>query len=396
MTMAAVMESPAGTQAWLETSRIVSVEFVRDISEAETVWRGLEQPNQLSTPYQRFDFLRAWQRQVGTREGLRPFIVIAYDREHQPLLLLPLGVKREGGARVAKFLGGKHATFNMALWDKDFAAAATKADLKALLSMVRAHDEADVLALTQQPRRWVDLPNPFALLPSQASANDCPLLTMAPGAPPATRVSKSFRSRLKGKERKLQSLPGYGYRLATSDAEIERLLDWFFTIKPQRMAAQQLPDVFADPGIEDFIREACSTKLAGGGHAIDIHALECDDEVIAIFAGVADANRFSMMFNTYTLSGNAKYSPGLILMRDIIDHYAERGVTSLDLGIGSDDYKRLFCKDEEPIFDSFVALSLRGKVAAAALSSLMRAKRLVKHTPALMQIAQRVRSALRH
>jgi CelD/BcsL family acetyltransferase involved in cellulose biosynthesis len=395
MTMVAVIETRTGTQARPETSRIASVEIAGDMREAETVWRSLEQSSQLSTPYQRFDFLAAWQRQVGTREGIRPFIVIAYDKDRRPLLLLPLGVKRESGVRVARFLGGKHATFNMALWDKDFAAAATAVDLGALISMIGAHGEADVLALTQQPRRWVDLPNPLALLPNQASANDCPLLTMAPGAPPASRVSNSFRRRLKGKERKLQSLPGYGYRLATTDADIKHLLDWFFTIKPQRMAAQQLPNVFADPGIEDFIRDACMTRLPGGGHAIDIHALECDEEVIAIFAGVADAKRFSMMFNTYTLSGNAKYSPGLILMRDIIDHYAERGTTSLDLGIGSDDYKRLFCKDDEPIFDSFVPLSIRGRIAAAALSSLMRAKRLVKHTPALMQIAQRVRGVLR-
>jgi CelD/BcsL family acetyltransferase involved in cellulose biosynthesis len=394
MTMAAVIETRTGTQARPETSRIAGVELLGDMREAESVWRGLEQSNQLSTPYQRFDFLAAWQRQVGEREGIRPFIVIAYDKDRQPLLLLPLGVKRETGARVARFLGGKHATFNMALWRKDFAAAATAADLDALMSGIRAHAQADVLALTQQPRRWMELPNPLALLPGQASANDCPLLTMAPGAPPASRVSNSFRRRLKGKERKLQSLPGYSYRLATSDAEIKRLLDWFFTIKPQRMAAQQLPNVFADPGIEDFIRDACMTQLGGGGHAIDIHALECDEEVIAIFAGVADTSRFSMMFNTYTLSGSSKYSPGLILMRDIIDHYAERGVTSLDLGIGSDDYKRLFCKDDEPIFDSFVALSMRGRIAAAALSSLMRAKRLVKHTPALMQIAQRVRGVL--
>ena len=47
--------------------------------------------------------------------------------------------------------------------------------------------------------------------------------------------------------------------------------------------------------------------------------------MIAIFAGVADGRRFSMMFNTYTMSGNSRYSPGLILMRNIIDHYAERG-----------------------------------------------------------------------
>ena len=88
------------------------------------------------------------------------------------------------------------------------------------------------------------------------------------------------------------------------------------------MAEQKLPNVFAEPGVEDFIRDACLAPLAGGGHAIDIHALECDAEVIAIFAGVADGHRFSMMFNTYTMSESAQYSPGLILMRDIVDHYA--------------------------------------------------------------------------
>ena len=84
MTMAAVMESQAGTQARPETSRIAGVELVSDMREAETVWRALEQSGQLCTPYQRFDFLVAWQRQVGAREGVRPFIVIAYDGERRP------------------------------------------------------------------------------------------------------------------------------------------------------------------------------------------------------------------------------------------------------------------------------------------------------------------------
>jgi CelD/BcsL family acetyltransferase involved in cellulose biosynthesis len=156
-----------------------------------------------------------------------------------------------------------------------------------------------------------------------------------------------------------------------------------------------LPNVFADPGVEDFIRAACATPLKCGGRAIDIHALECDEEVIAIFAGVADGHRFSMMFNTYTISGNSKYSPGLILMRDIIDHYTAQNYRALDLGIGSDDYKRLFCKDDEAIFDSFLPLSARGKTAAAAMSAVNRAKRLVKHNPALFEMSQKLRSALR-
>jgi len=393
MTMAAAIEGrTADAKAWSRASRIASVEIVHDLAQAETIWRALEA--QFSTPYQRFELLGAWQRQVGAHANLRPFIVIAHDAERRPLLLLPLVLCDRLGIRSAAFMGGKHATFNMALWDQEFAAGATIADLDALLAGIRERDALDVLALTQQPLRWRDVPNPMALWPHHPSINDCPLLTMPAGAAPAALISNSFRRRLKGKERKLQALPGFRYRVATSDADIERLLDWFFEVKPRRMAEQKLPNVFAEAGVEDFVRTACMAKRSDGGRVIDIHALECDREVIAIFAGVADGHRFSMMFNTYTTSDNSRYSPGLILIRNIIDHYAVQNYRALDLGIGSDDYKRLFCKSDEPVFDSFIPLNLRGKAAAGAMSGLNRAKHLVKHNRALLQIAQTLRTSL--
>jgi CelD/BcsL family acetyltransferase involved in cellulose biosynthesis len=389
MTMAAAIDRrTAAAPARSTASRIAHVDILRDVGEAEATWRALEGGAGLATPYQRFDFLSAWQRHAG---DATPFVVIARDAEHKPLLLLPLTLQHNHGVRIAGFMGGKHTTFNIALWDEEFAHQATSTDLDALLSKLRAHGAADLLALMQQPLRWQDLVNPLSLLPHQPSVNDCPLLTMDPGAEPASRISTSFRRRLKGKERKLQALPGYRYLVAESDAEITWLLDWFFEIKPKRMAEQGLPDVFAEKGIENFVRTACLTPLAGGGRAIDIHALVCDEEVIAIFAGVADGHRFSMMFNTYTLSEHARFSPGLILMRNIIDHYAGRGYVALDLGIGSGDYKRMFCKSDEPIFDSFIALSPRGRIAAAAMSTVNRGKRMVKRNETLLRLAQHLR-----
>jgi CelD/BcsL family acetyltransferase involved in cellulose biosynthesis len=394
MTMAAAIEGrTADRDACSKTGRIASIDIFHDLTAAEGIWRGLESAQTSFTPYQRFDFLGAWQRHVGEREGLVPFIVIGYDAERRPLLLLPLTLRHAYGARCASFMGGKHSTFNMALIDRDLAASATSADLDGLIAAISQRSEVDVLALHQQPLRWRELPNPLALLPHQPSANDCPLLRIEPGAAPAALVSNSFRRRLKGKERKLAALPGYRSHVASTEADITRLLDWFFRVKPLRMAEQKLPNVFADDGIEEFIRRACTAPLGNGRHAIDIHALECDEEVIAIFAGVADGHRFSMMFNTYTMSGNSKYSPGLILMRDIIDHYAGQGYCALDLGIGSDDYKRLFCKDDEPIFDSFIPLSARGTLAASVMSGVNRTKRLVKHNPALLEMAQKLRNA---
>jgi CelD/BcsL family acetyltransferase involved in cellulose biosynthesis len=392
MTMAAAIEASKAA-AWSQSSRIATIDILADIDAVEAVWRSLESQNHLSTPYQRFDFLRPWQTMVGTREGLHPRVVVAYDRDRTPLLLLPIALKRSWGVRVAHFMGGKHATFNMALWNREFAAVASRADLNALFVSIRERAGVDVLAFEQQPLTWQDLPNPFALLSHQTSPNDCPAMTFAPGATDTTRISHSLRRRLKTKERKLAALPGYRYQVATSDADVKRLLDAFFRIKPQRMAEQRLPNVFAEPGVEDFIRSACMAPRADGGRVIEMHALESDGDVIALFAGVADGDRFSMMFNTYTLSASSRYSPGLILIRNIIDYYAERGYRALDLGIGSDDYKKLFCKANEPIFDCFVALSPRGSIAAAAMSAANRAKRFIKRSPALSNFAQRLRYA---
>jgi CelD/BcsL family acetyltransferase involved in cellulose biosynthesis len=394
MTMAAAIESrTAEAPARSRASRIADVDIIADIGRAEPIWRVLERHDRLSTSYQRFDLLAIWQHEVGSRDHVSPFIVVAYDAERRPLLLLPLALRSSHGVRIASFMGGKHTTFNMALWDTDFAREASAQDLAVLLSKLRERAAADMLALTQQPRSWRDVPNPLALLPHQASVNGCPVLFMPLGAAPAALISNSLRRRLKTKESKFKTLPGYRYHLAGTDAEIGRLLDWFFRTKPLRMAEQKLPNVFAEPGVEDFVRGACMAKLPDGGRAIDLHALECDEEVIALFAGVADGHRFSMMFNTYTISDHGRFSPGLILMRSIIDYYAGRGYGALDLGIGSDDYKRMFCKGDEQIFDSFVPLSPRGRLAAAAISALNRGKRLVKHNQTLFRLAQRLRYA---
>lgn len=384
----AVREQPA-------PERIARVEVLHDMRAAEPIWRRFETSDDcLFTPYQRYELQAAWQEHVGARENLRPFIVIAWNSDNEPLLLLPLGARSENGVRIASYFGGKHTTFNMPLWQRDFAMQAGPDDLNTLLEGIRAHSEkVDVLNLLRQPDEWQGVINPMALLPKQDTLNPCPVMQMERGATPASRISNSFRRRLKGKERKLETLPGYRHTIATTDADVSRLLDAFFIIKPLRMAEQKRPDVFGEPGIAEFIRQTCAARLPSGKFAIEIHAIECDDEVIGLFAGVGDHERFSVMFNTYTLSANAKYSPGLILMRNIIDHYAGQGCTSLDLGIGTDAYKRLFCKEDHPIYDSFIPLTKRGVVAAMGLSSLAHAKRLVKQTPALMNMALRLRNA---
>jgi CelD/BcsL family acetyltransferase involved in cellulose biosynthesis len=367
------------TASFTAVGRIASIEVFEDLAAAEPAWRALERENAWATPYQRFDLLAAWQRHVGARKGTLPYIVVGFDAARRPLVLLPLGRKRVGPLTVAGFLGSKHASFNVALWRRDVVATMGADEVRGVLAQL---PRVDLLALCSQPPRWAGIANPFAGLPRQLSAEDGACLHLGPGGAGAA-VSPTMQARLKIKERKLKKLAGYRYLRADTPEDIDRLLAVFFALKAVHMRAQGLTNVFAEPGVADFVREASHLKLPNGRPLIELHALEGGGEVLAVFGAIADPYRFSAMFNSYTLSPHARHSPGLILLRHMIGACAERGMASFDIGVGRAHYKSFFCKESEPLFDAFLSLTPRGRLAAPAFRAAFAAKRMIKGQPAL-------------
>jgi CelD/BcsL family acetyltransferase involved in cellulose biosynthesis len=54
----------------------------------------------------------------------------------------------------------------------------------------------------------------------------------------------------------------------------------------------------------------------------------------------------------------------------------------------------MFCKDDEPIFDSFIPLNGRGSIAATAMSLTNRGKHIVKQNETLFRLARWLRHAI--
>jgi CelD/BcsL family acetyltransferase involved in cellulose biosynthesis len=379
-------------------STVARVELFDNMAAAEPFWRRLEDNRALATPYQRFDLLAAWHRHVGAGSGVTPFIVVGFDPMGEPALLWPFGRSRLGPLAIVQFLGSKHANFNIGLWRRDILAAIAAPDILEIFAQIAAGGyPADLVALFRQPLSWDGLANPFALLPHQPSVDISARLDIdRPAGEMIGKVlSSSMRGRLRTKERKLERLVGYRYVCATTDDEIGRLLDQFFALKSIHMAEQGLPNVFAEPGVADFLREACHRKLANGRPLVELHALEGGGEVLALFGTIADDYRVSSMFNTYTLGENARHSPGLILLVHMVGECANRAVGSFDIGVGRAQYKSFFCKELEPLFDIFLPLTPRGRLAAPAFGSAFAIKRLIKGKPALwgtVQLMRRLRA----
>lgn len=378
-------------------ARIARVEIIEEMANAEPHWRALEQGNSLRTPYQHHDFLKLWQRHVGTAAGVTPFIVVGFNAQGAPLFLWPFGRRRVGGLQVVEFLGGKHANFNMGVWRRDMAETIEADDLRAVLKSLAGH--ADILKLGSQPLTWGGTTNPFALLPHLRSANYGYSGALIPDYDALLRAhtNSATRKKMRKKERALASFGAVRYERAESDAEVRRVLDAFFKQKSARMRLLGIPDAFAPPSVRRFIEAAAGEHLADGAPLLELYTLSVGDIIVATFGGIVGGGRFCGMFNSIIKDRYAAESPGEQLLAHVVRCCCERGLDTFDLGIGEANYKTLFCSDAEPMFDSHLPLSLAGRLVAIGFGFAARCKRTVKgHAAlwALVRLTRRLRARL--
>jgi CelD/BcsL family acetyltransferase involved in cellulose biosynthesis len=370
--------------------RIARVEIVEDMSRAEPHWRALWQADKLTTPYQRYELLKLWQRHAGAAAGVAPFIVVAFNAQGAPLFLWPLGRRRFGGLRVAEFLGGKHANFNMAVWRRDVAESIEADDLRSVLAQLAGH--ADVLRLANQPLSWGGTTNPFALLPHMRAANYGFSGALVPDyeALLRARTNSSTRKKMRKKERALASFGAVRFEQACGDQDVRRVLDVFFKQKSLRMRDLGVADIFARPGVRRFI-EAAAVERPDGQPLIELYSLSVGDLVVATMGGTVGGGRFCGMFNSMIKDRYAAESPGEQLLANVVRRCCERGLHTFDLGIGQASYKTLFCPDAEPLFDSHLPLTAPGRILAIGLGIAARGKRAVKSNNGLWSLARALR-----
>jgi CelD/BcsL family acetyltransferase involved in cellulose biosynthesis len=363
-------------------SRVDRVEIFGNLAGAATYWRALEHDENLATAFQRYDFLKFWQIHIGAPAGVTPLIVVGVNAKRAPLFLWPLGRHTAHGGRIAEFLGGKHANFNMGLWRRDVAAKITADELRAVLTQLSNH--ADVLKLTHQPMTWAGATNPLALLPYQKAAN-----TGFSGALVSNfedllraRTNAAARKKMRKKERALADFGAVRFERVSAPAGIRLALDVFFKQKNARMRSIGVADVFSQPGVRRFIEAAATVQTNGNEAPIELYTLSVNDIIVATMGGIVARRRFSAMFNSMAEGHYAVESPGEQLLLRVVRDCCERGLTTFDLGIGESHYKNLFCRDAEPLFDCYLPLTARGRLHATAFKIATACKRSIKQNTA--------------
>lgn len=370
----------------------LAVKAVDNLAAAEKVWRELEGRGVL-TPYQRYDWLVGLDH-AGGNAGARVAIVIV-RRGPDAVALLPLQLVRRFGLTTARLLGTDQSNTDWMIIDKRFEPSAS--DLKAIFELASALcGGIDVLSLQNLPRAWDGVPNPLLRLPHDVAASNFYATEIGGTGKPFIdhRLAPKRRGDLKRSRRRMEEAMGRVELVRVADEPtLECVHAAFLEQRRTRFDEMGVTNVFEDELFRRFFHDVAVESFGAARPAIVVHALMGGGDVTATAWGTTVGDHYSLYINS-TLSGDAtKFSLMHILIADLMDDLIDMGIRTFDIGLGDFSYKTRWT-EAEPVFNSVVPLTARGRLAASALAARSAAKRTIKQNPALWSAASAVRKLL--
>lgn len=352
-------------------------------------YRALSLQGAVCAPAQSSSWVEHW---IGSA---KPDPVIAIlNKDGEAVMALALEVVRKGPLRIARFMSGTHANGNFALCRPSWLAKATASDVDDVIKAIaKARPDVDMIALERLLPALDGVANPLTTLPHFPYPNVSLACDLHGGFDELLKRSSGKRKRKKHRSqiRKFEAAGGYRRIEARTPAEVNRLLDAFFTMKAIRFRKAGIRDVFGCMGTKDFFRKLFTDSLGLPGKPFVLHALEVGGTLRAVTGSSRRGRTLICEFGAIIEDDLAHASPGDFLFFENIRETCEDGLAVYDFSVGDEPYKRLWCDIETTHLDALVPLTVRGRVLAAAMRAKARTKAYIKSSPLVWKIARTLR-----
>lgn len=339
-------------------------------------------------PHQSPAFLESW------RHGVAAEMIFAEIRQGaETIMMVPLEIVPSPVARTACFPGSTHANGNFAPLRP--AGGAAGADILACLrrTLQDERPDIDMLALERMAPEMAGMANPLTPLASGASPNVALSLRLDGGFDAVLERSSGKRKRKKYRSqlRKFEAAGGWRIIRARTAEEVERLLSAFLEMKAERFARMGIPNVFAEPGCDAFLRALYCEALDRPEPPFWLIGLEVGGVLRSVVGSSTLPQRIICDVSAIADDELTAASPGDFLFFEMIRDACERGKAVFDFSVGDEYYKRLWCDTETWQSDLFLPLTTRGVAVATVSRSIAAMKRAVKSNPFLWSVAKRLR-----
>lgn len=339
-----------------------------DLAAFADVWPALDDAHgHHALAFQCRDVLAVWLDTIGAARRVEPLLVRVDDARGAPVMLLPLALERSGGVRHLVFMDGGVADYNAPVLFPGAAALDAQAMHGLWRRILAALPACDVIAFTKMPGKVGAMDNPLALLGARPDRQSAYLMDLAK-PPPATSSGKPFKgiSLFRDSDRQRRRLAETGrlaFRIAETAAERARFLAVMQRQKRRRYLETRGIDSFQRPGYLAYY-DAMTSRLGPGGQ-VSLAALYLDETPLAAHWGIVTKRRFYYLMPSYEAGEWSKYSPGSLLMENLVAWCRAQGMESFDLGVGDEPYKLKIAHATVPLLSLTMPQTLAGRAWVA-------------------------------
>lgn len=365
------------------------------LAQAEPGWRALQVAG-TCYGFQTFEWLSAWQELLGEPDGVRPAVVeVRSGPMDTPVMVVPLGLYPKPGLKILSFLGGRVTDYHAPLLDPAFARSVTPDAFAALWrDILSALPKADYIHFWRMPEHVEDLPNPFVLLKG-ARPDERGYYSRLPRtyAEYEQRQGQSFTRKSRRRLRRLEQVGPVTFCVLSGPEDIPPAMDVLIRQKSRRHVETGGRDPYAaTPALRLFYERLA--LLGPSGPRGVVCTMTVGETVVATEWGFVFAKRFLDILPAYEAGTWSRYSPGLVMKRELIRWCIDQGLDVFDLTVGDELYKTKWTESVLSVHALHRPMTLAGAVYWTAVQLRLAARRLLG--PLRQKLRQRFQQRTQH
>jgi CelD/BcsL family acetyltransferase involved in cellulose biosynthesis len=388
---------PRSTDLSREFAPELSFSIHNDLGAVESEWRSFQQTAEC-TPFQTFEWLSAWQRHIGAREGVVPAIVVGRFADGKTACILPLAVEKRRLAKRLCWLGEKLCDYNAPLLARDFSQQVTADRFLAFWRALQQRMQSD----TQLRHDWIEFEkmpqtvgaqvNPLTYLGVAAHANSAHITQLGDDWETFYRAKRSSatRRRDRAKRKRMSEFGEIRFVTAAEPEDVRRTLDTLWEQKKRIFARRGIADIFVRPGYREFFDDLASNPQTQ--HLVHVSRIEVGTTCAAANFAITFGDCYYHVLSSYCDGPLIRHGPGVLHLRELLAHAIKAGLRRFDFTIGDEDYKMEWSDLRLKLYDHSSAATWRGRPLSCASAVRRRFKRFIRQTPLLWHLTCRIRS----
>lgn len=319
-------------------------------------WRALELQ---SKPYvfQTYDWNAYWFSRVAIGEGyIKPCIVVVSSNA-KPIAIFPFGICSQFGFKKIEFLGGYLSDYNSPLYDRSVLATEVLAVL--WRDVERILPKYDLLNLTRMPLLYAEKENPIISVLSAKYESTSYNANLVEGWEIfKNRLPVRFKKDNTRMRRRLAEAGVLEFKVVSEESQYSRVIDQLLELKERRYLETGVRNILRNSNVRRFYEE--SMKLNGVSVKTHLAGLFLNDTLIACHWGLLYDKRYYYLVPSYASGEWSKYSPGRLLLENLVEWSIGEGVNTFDFTVGGEAYKDIWCDSEMPLYQLRKAKTFRG------------------------------------